>query len=952
MLLKQVKIKNFRGYGTNPNRADGFYIFDNLDSNFVLLSGYNGFGKTSFFEAIEWCLTDKIRRLEKFEDNYHVNELKKAQYLKFHKLNQVNQEERKIEVEVMIDDNLKVYRSSSSLSPFAGNGDNYDSDLKVYYNNNEIEAADNSMIFRLLIPNIEDLTNELQKCTSKNFKKEIKTVEDKYADTLLSANMLTQENLSSFLRSTDPLQRRSMFMKLLGLSEIDSLYNKVGSLRRGRNFSNKKREINDKAKDISDTLNGINDFFRIKNLGSIEEFILSINNKFNEFIEFVTGKSDETFATLRQSLPVSMENYAKILFETENQKEKLLKNNEQYQKTKIELTILKDEIKRITVLQMGFDIYNKIEQSELLKEVDYSNVATLEVELTSKSEGVEESKKKNAEKISQLYKLEVDSASYFGKLDDNTTSIKEELWESVQLLGESISKLNDLFNENMSIDGDYGAIDFEGISNIQKLKPKYEDLTKQIRDLNTELIILEREHKTRSNVNEQYFKMLTQVREFIVTKSEDISECPVCLNTAFIDISGETSTANKIISIINNSISLGSGDLERIAQQITDLMVCRTKLIETTKIEVIDEIRKELQSLMSIYNDHFDKIMQHLMQQKILLDAEEDNYKKQKASLIETKKRYEECYKKIFGTPIVPIDINKEKLLNNLEKITEAKDKWYQEHYEMLGFSYIPTKEEIEQSLKYILKKDVLEKYYPGNIEGLREELKGISGKIEYATKLIAYLDEILEMKLNDNYLPKLQKYFDLQQDQQQLTNSFQKIEEFEENIKKIHDNLSRVQKGTVENQLSNHPIITWIYESINPHPFYNKLVITSEESGTNFKNENSEIYLDQIFSSAQLNILALSIFLGLGMSQEYSNLKQLFLDDPIQSMDDVNILAFIDVLRAILDSQSKHKKIILSTHDDNFAKLLSIKMRNRSFVEYKFVSYGEEGPIIERQIN
>lgn len=109
---------------------------------------------------------------------------------------------------------------------------------------------------------------------------------------------------------------------------------------------------------------------------------------------------------------------------------------------------------------------------------------------------------------------------------------------------------------------------------------------------------------------------------------------------------------------------------------------------------------------------------------------------------------------------------------------------------------------------------------------------------------------------------------------------------------------------------------------------------------------------MDQIFSSAQLNILALSIFLGLGLSQEYSSIKQLFLDDPIQSMDDVNILAFIDVLRAILDSNSKHKKIILSTHDDNFAKLLSIKMRNRSFVEYKFISYGNEGPIIERITN
>lgn len=94
---------------------------------------------------------------------------------------------------------------------------------------------------------------------------------------------------------------------------------------------------------------------------------------------------------------------------------------------------------------------------------------------------------------------------------------------------------------------------------------------------------------------------------------------------------------------------------------------------------------------------------------------------------------------------------------------------------------------------------------------------------------------------------------------------------------------------------------------------------------------------------------MALSVFLGLGLSQQYSRLDQLFLDDPIQNMDDVNILALIDVFRAILDSKHKQKKIMLSTHDDNFAKLLSIKMRNREFIQYNFVGYGDEGPKVDR---
>ncbi|RHW53757.1 hypothetical protein DZC34_22120 [Clostridium botulinum] len=86
---------------------------------------------------------------------------------------------------------------------------------------------------------------------------------------------------------------------------------------------------------------------------------------------------------------------------------------------------------------------------------------------------------------------------------------------------------------------------------------------------------------------------------------------------------------------------------------------------------------------------------------------------------------------------------------------------------------------------------------------------------------------------------------------------------------------------------------------------------------------------------------------MGLGLTQKCSNLDQLFLDDPIQSMDDINILSYIDLMRAIIDSNVISKNIVISTHDDNFAKLLSIKMRNKEFKVYNFISYSKEGPII-----
>ena len=37
----------------------------------------------------------------------------------------------------------------------------------------------------------------------------------------------------------------------------------------------------------------------------------------------------------------------------------------------------------------------------------------------------------------------------------------------------------------------------------------------------------------------------------------------------------------------------------------------------------------------------------------------------------------------------------------------------------------------------------------------------------------------------------------------------------------------------------------------------------------------------------------------------------------------------------------------MIGTHDDNFSKLLKIKFRHRSYIEYHFEAYSEEGPIV-----
>ena len=60
--IKKIEIDAFRGYKENT-------IFDftkqNSVADLIVLHAPNGFGKTSFFESVEWCLSSKLMRIEK-----------------------------------------------------------------------------------------------------------------------------------------------------------------------------------------------------------------------------------------------------------------------------------------------------------------------------------------------------------------------------------------------------------------------------------------------------------------------------------------------------------------------------------------------------------------------------------------------------------------------------------------------------------------------------------------------------------------------------------------------------------------------------------------------------------------------------------------------------------------------------------------------------------------------
>ena len=103
------------------------------------------------------------------------------------------------------------------------------------------------------------------------------------------------------------------------------------------------------------------------------------------------------------------------------------------------------------------------------------------------------------------------------------------------------------------------------------------------------------------------------------------------------------------------------------------------------------------------------------------------------------------------------------------------------------------------------------------------------------------------------------------------------------------------------------------------------------------------------VFSASQLNVLAVSIFLALNLKSP-APLDLMFLDDPIQAMDDINVLGFCEVLRQL---KSK-RQLFVSTHSPDLYNLLRSKLRPEEgespLRAFWFSSWSSDGPTIYKE--
>ena len=130
-------------------------------------------------------------------------------------------------------------------------------------------------------------------------------------------------------------------------------------------------------------------------------------------------------------------------------------------------------------------------------------------------------------------------------------------------------------------------------------------------------------------------------------------------------------------------------------------------------------------------------------------------------------------------------------------------------------------------------------------------------------------------------------------------------------------------------------------YEKVGPalNKFYNKLTRFKSSDGINIIQEKDGISLVDnkgknivnVLSNGQISVFMLAYFFaGINARNDREKMKIYFIDDLTACMDDVNMLAFMDLLKYQMSSKETMEQLFFLTCDERISNLLKYKFKGR----------------------
>ncbi|NRH21315.1 AAA family ATPase [Candidatus Gracilibacteria bacterium] len=192
-------------------------------------------------------------------------------------------------------------------------------------------------------------------------------------------------------------------------------------------------------------------------------------------------------------------------------------------------------------------------------------------------------------------------------------------------------------------------------------------------------------------------------------------------------------------------------------------------------------------------------------------------------------------------------------------------------------------------------------------------------------TNNISYFENERQKLLNHEIIRMEKENIIYSQDFEFYKNRIIVLDTMKDIIKLYSESLDLKIKKYTEEKVKNISIPVYIfnqrivknYTGLGVYLTNNSINIISDMDGS--QRDHNPLFS---LSSGQVEGLMISVMLANNINQNFSTLNSIFIDDPIQSLDDLNVLSFINLLRY----QFKDKQIIISTHNNDFSQLARYK--------------------------
>ena len=242
-------------------------------------------------------------------------------------------------------------------------------------------------------------------------------------------------------------------------------------------------------------------------------------------------------------------------------------------------------------------------------------------------------------------------------------------------------------------------------------------------------------------------------------------------------------------------------------------------------------------------------------------------------------------------------------------------------------------------------------------IERDRDLLSQNEEKLNDAIKMIQRYEWYIKVTSLESEQGDLRKVMSsIEKDMEEKTTEIEKIKEVTQEAENWISVLFESVNTAVKTEIDVHqPDIVRLFKAMIPWPYlFEKVTLKREETGIRlglrYRGKEKDAGEPRFFlSSAQANVLALSIFLSLSGKQNWSKLETILLDDPVQHLDDLDAVAFLDNLRTMaLGGFGPQKQIVVSTCDKNLYLLMIRKFRllRENGLKFTGISMIDKGPM------